>query len=163
MTVRPALPSDSAAIAGIYNQGIEDRTSTFETRPRTAADIQGWFDGIHPIVVVEDDGQVIAFAATSTYRPRDCYTGVAEFSVYVARSGRGRGAGRTAMLALRDAAENAGFWKLLSRVFTDNHPSLGLLASLGFRQVGIYEKHGKLDGIWRDVVIVELLLPANCR
>ncbi len=163
MKARPAVPSDSAAIASIYNEGIEDRTATFETRPRSEADIRGWFDGAHPIVVVEAGGQVIAFAATSTYRPRDCYAGVAEFSVYVARSARGHGAGRLAMLALQDAAEKSGTWKLVSRVFTDNQASLGLLASLGFRQVGVYEKHGKLDGAWRDVVIVERLLPANCR
>lgn len=163
MTARPAVPSDSAAIASIYNEGIEDRTSTFETRPRTEADILGWFDGIHPIVVIESEGRILAFAATSTYRPRDCYSGVAEFSVYVARSARGRGAGRLAMLALQDAAERAGLWKLVSRVFTDNQASLRLLASLGFRQVGVYEKHGKLDGHWRDVVIVELLISANCR
>lgn len=163
MTARPAVPSDSAAIAGIYNEGIEDGTATFETRPRTEADILGWFDGRHPVVVVESEGRILAFAATSTYRPRDCYHGVAEFSVYVTRSSRGQGAGRMAMLALCQEAEKAGFWKLLSRVFTDNQASLRLLASLGFRQVGVYEKHGKLDGHWRDVVIVELLISANCR
>ncbi|MGJ5814272.1 arsinothricin resistance N-acetyltransferase ArsN1 family A [Paludibaculum fermentans] len=163
MTARPAVPADSAAIARIYNEGIEDRVATFETRPRTEQDIRAWFDGVHPVVVVEADDGIVAFAATSTYRPRDCYSGVAEFSVYVARSGRGHGAGRTAMLALQDEAGKAGYWKLLSRVFTDNRASLGLLDSLGFRQVGIYEKHGKLDGVWRDVVIVELLLAGNCR
>lgn len=163
MTARTAVPSDSAAIARIYNDGIEDRTATFETRPRTEADILGWFDGVHPIVVIEDEGRILAFAATSTYRPRDCYIGVAEFSVYVARSARGRGAGRLAMLALQDASEKAGLWKLVSRVFTDNQASLRLLTSLGFRQVGVYEKHGRLEGHWRDVVIVERLISANCR
>lgn len=163
MKARPAVPADSAAIAHIYNQGIEDRIATFETRRRSQADIESWFDGVHPIVVVEDSEAIIAFAATSTYRPRDCYRGVAEFSVYVAREGRRRGAGRAAMLALLDAAEKAGFWKLVSRVFTENQPSRGLLAALGFRQVGVYERHGQLDAVWRDVVIVERLIPANCR
>jgi len=121
-----------------------------------------WFDGIHPIVVVEDDGQVIAFAATFVYRPkRDCYVGVAEFSVYTARAARGRGAGRLAMQALLVAAERAGYWKLLSRVFPENTASLGLLRSCGFREVGIYQKHGKLEGVWKDVVIVERLLPVG--
>ena len=59
------------------------------------------------------------------------------------------------------AAERAGFWKLLSRVVTDNIASRALIRSLGFREVGIYEKHGYLDGVWRDVVIVEHLIPAN--
>ena len=159
--VRPATPADAAVIAAIYNQGIADRVATFETRPRTAADIAAWFDGTHPVVVAERDGAVVAFASASTYRPRDCYRGVAEFSVYVAREWRGRGAGRAALAALVYACERAGFWKLVSRVFVENAASRGLLAALGFREVGVYEKHGRLDGAWRDVVIVERLLPAN--
>jgi L-amino acid N-acyltransferase YncA len=158
---RPATPADSAAIAAIYNEGIAERVSTFETRPRTPADIAAWFDGRHPIVVVEDAGAVIAFAATSTYRPRDCYAGIAEFSVYVAGPARGQGAGRLAMEALLEAAGVAGFWKLVSRVFVENAASRGLLRALGFREVGRYEKHARLDGVWRDVIIVERLLPAN--
>ncbi len=164
MKARPATPADAAAIARIYNEGIEDRVATFETRLRTPEDILRWFDGIHPIVVVEaEDGQVIAFASTSTYRPRECYSGIAEFSVYVAREARGRGAGKLAMTALIEAAERAGFWKLVSRVFPENMASRALLKSLGFREVGVYEKHGKLDGVWRDVVIVERLIPSNLK
>ena len=161
MRARPAVPDDATAIARIYNQGIEDRGATFETRTRTPEDARAWFDGLHPIVVVEDGGQIIAFASTSTYRPRACYAGIAEFSVYAAREFRGRGAGRLAMEALIREAERAGFWKLVSRVFPENTASLGLLRSLGFREVGRYEKHGQLDGVWRDVVIVERLIPAN--
>lgn len=161
MQARAATINDAEAIARIYNQGIEDRVGTFETRLRTREDVLIWFDGVHPIVVVEDDGGVITFAAASTYRPRDCYSGVAEFSVYVAREARGRGAGRMAVEALLEAAEKAGFWKLLSRVFVENVASRALLRSLGFREVGVYEKHGRLDGVWRDVVIVERLILGN--
>ena len=161
MQARAATPDDAAAIAHIYNQGIEERIATFETRLRSADEIKAWFDGVHPIIVVEDEGQVIAFAATFTYRPRACYAGIAEFSVYVAREARSRGAGRLAMQALIAAAEAAGFWKLVSRVFVENLASRALLGSLGFREVGVYEKHGQLDGVWRDVVIVERLIPAN--
>ena len=161
MTARPATPADAAAIARIYNQGIEDRVGTFETRLRSTADIEAWFDGVHPIVVVDDESGVIAFAATSTYRPRDCYGGIAETSLYVARDARRRGAGRLAMSALIEAAERAGFWKLLSRVFPENTASRELIRSLGFREVGVYRKHGKLDGVWRDVIIVERLLGEN--
>ena len=155
MNARRATPSDAAAIARIYNEGIDERIATFETRHRTAQDVEKWFDGTHPIVVIEDGGEVIAFASTSTYRPREAYAGIAEFSVYAARSARGKGAGRAAMAALFDAARNAGFWKLVSRVFVENAASRGLLQSVGFREVGIYERHAKLDGVWRDVVIVE--------
>src|SRR5947208_2113057 len=136
---RAASIEDAEAIALIYNQGIEDRVATFETRLRTPLDVEAWYDGIHPIVAVEEDGEVIAFASTSTYRPRECYAGVAEFSVYTAREARGRGAGRLAMLALLQAAEQAGFWKLVSRIFPENSVSLALMRSLGFREVGTYE------------------------
>ena len=161
LRARRAMPDDAPVIAQIYNQGIADRVATFETSPRAIADVRAWFDGAHPIVVVEDDQAIVAFASTSTYRPRACYAGIAEFSVYVARSQRGRGAGRLAMEALIAAAEQSGLWKLLSRVFVENLASRSLLRSLGFREVGIYEKHGQLDGIWRDVVIVERLIEAN--
>jgi L-amino acid N-acyltransferase YncA len=158
MRARLARLEDSATLAQIYNQGIEDRVATFETRLRTAADVEKWFDGVHPIVVVEDGSEVIAFASTSTYRPRECYAGIAECSAYVASGARGRGAGQTALLALFDEARNAGFHKLVSRVFPENHASLRMLDKLGWRRVGIYERHGQLDGVWKDVVIVEKLL-----
>jgi phosphinothricin acetyltransferase len=161
VAARPAELSDAAAIAAIYNEGIEDRVATFETRARTAADVRAWFDG-HPIVAVTDAaGRVIAYAASATYRPRECYAGVAECSVYVARHARGRGAGRLALQALIDAARNAGYWKLLSRIFPENEASRALVRSVGFREVGVYERHGRLDGRWRDVVIVEYLIREN--
>ncbi len=156
---RPATPADAEAIAAIYNQGIEGRGATFETRLRTPAEIRDWFDGRHPIVVVEAGADaVVGFAATSTYRPREAYAGIAEFSVYVADQSRGRGAGRLAMLALIDAAEAAGFWKLVSRVFVENQGSRSMLRAVGFREVGVYRRHARLDGGWHDVVIVERLL-----
>lgn len=163
LSARAATPGDIPAIAQIYNEGIDDRVGTFETRPRSHDDVRAWFDGVHPIVVVDADGAVVAFASTSTYRTRDCYAGIAEFSVYVARAWRGKGAGRVAMDALIAAAAKAGFWKLLSRIFVENTASRTLMARVGFREVGIYEKHGKLDGVWRDAVIVERVIPENVR
>ena len=163
LRARLAVPVDAAAIAEIYNEGIEDRIATFETRPRTAVDVQEWFDGVHPIVVVERDSAsrvVDGFAASSLYRPRDCYAGVAEFSVYVRRSARATGVGRLAMTALIDAAEASGYWKLVSRVIEENEASRRLLRSVGFREVGTYRRHAQLDGRWRNAVIVERLLGA---
>src|SRR5260370_187345 len=161
MRVRAATRADAAAIAAIYNQGIEDRVATFETQPRSVDDIILWFDNIHPVVVVEEDDAVIAFAPTSAYRSRACYAGIAETSVYVARESRKRGAGRVALAGLIEAAERAGYWKLVSRIFPENTASRVLVRSLGFREVGVYEKHGQLDGNWRDVIVVERLLPGN--
>src|SRR5436190_18713747 len=113
---RPASAADAERIAQIYNEGIEDRLGTFETRLRSADDVRSWFDGVHPIVVVEADipgeaaRSIVAFASTSTYRPRECYAGIAEFSVYVARDARGMGAGRVAMQALIDAVAHTSIW-----------------------------------------------------
>ena len=158
MTARAATQADADSIARIYNEGIEDRVATFETRLRSIDDVRAWFDGVHPIVVVEDAGRIVAFASSSTYRPRDCYAGIAEASVYVSRGYRRRGAGRIALEALIAAAKEAGFWKLLSRIFPENAASRGLVRKLGFREVGVYEKHGQLDGNWRDGVIVERMI-----
>jgi L-amino acid N-acyltransferase YncA len=152
------VPADAEAIALIYNQGIEERTATFETRPRTAGDILDWFDGEHPICVVEGPRGVEAFAASSLYRPRECYKGVAEVSIYVERAARGKGAGFAALTALIAACEERGFWKLLSRVLVENQASRGLVRAAGFREVGTYERHAKAEGRWRDVVIVEKLI-----
>ncbi len=157
-TTRRAVLEDAAAIALIYNHGIEDRVATFETQLRNEDDVKAWFDGHYSVVVVEAGGDVKAFASTSLYRSRPCYRGIAEFSVYVRREAREQGYGRLAMTALIEEAAKAGFWKLVSRVFPENKASLRLLASLGFREVGVYEKHAQLDGVWRDVVIVERLL-----
>jgi L-amino acid N-acyltransferase YncA len=161
MVVRPARLEDAEAIARIYNEGIADRVATFETRPRAGDEVRRWLDGRHPVVVVELEREVIAFAATSAYRLRECYAGIAEASLYVARSARGHGAGRKALTALIEAAAQAGYWKLVSRVFVENDASRTLCRKLGFREVGIYEKHAKLDGEWRDVVIVERLISGN--
>ena len=159
MTARPATETDAAAIAAIYNEGIEDGIATFETRPRTADDIRAWLGTRFPVMVVDDGtGRVISFASSSPYRARECYAGIAEFSVYTARESRGRGAGHAALSALMEEARGAGFWKLVSRVFVENEASRALLRRLGFREVGTYERHARLHGTWRDVVIVERLL-----
>lgn len=149
---------DATAIARIYNEGIEDRIATFETELRDEAAVQQWFTGRYPIVVVEKAGEVVAFASSSSSSGLCRYAGNADFGVYVARSERGQGAGAAAMRCLIEQARARGLTKLLSGVFPENGASLGLLRKLGFREVGRYEKHGKLVGIWRDVVIVELVL-----
>ena len=158
ITTRPATPADAAAIAKIYNQGIEDRIATFETRPRTPEEITRWFDGVHPIVVAEEAGQVVGFASTSSYRPRDCYSKTVEFSVYVGRDHRGRQVGRQALGALIEESRKAGLHKLVSRIFPENVASRAACRAAGFREVGVYKEHGQLEGEWKDCVIVERLV-----
>jgi phosphinothricin acetyltransferase len=156
---RAAIPADAGAIARIYNEGIEDRIATFETRPRSAEDIASWFDGVHPVVVVEEAAdQVVGFASCSSYRPRACYAKVAEFSVYVARGHRGGGVGRVALEGLVAACREAGLHKLVSRIFPENAASRAMCRAVGFREVGVYQEHGQLGDTWKDCVIVERIV-----
>ena len=159
LRTRAATSADAAAIAAIYNEGIADRIATFETEPRSTTDMAGWFTGEH-LVVVAETGVTgpVAFAASFPYSSRPCYSGIGEFSVYVRRNHRGRGAGRAALAALIEAATARGMHKLTSRVFPENTASRALLKGLGFEEIGIHRRHGQLDGRWRDCVIVERLL-----
>jgi len=160
--VRAASEADLPAIAEIYNQGIRGRTATFETRERSVDDIRGWLGNPqHPVLVAERDGRVLGWISASTYRTRECYAGVAEFSVYVAETTRGQGIGDALLGEFILACERAGLWKILSRIFPENTASRSLCRRHGFREVGVYEKHGKLEGVWKDTVIVERLIPAN--
>jgi phosphinothricin acetyltransferase len=162
LAVREARGADAATIAEIYNQGIEDRIATFETEPRSAADVEPWFGHAHAFVaVVAADGEVVGYAVAHPYSDRGCYRGIGEFSVYVRRSHRGRGVGQAGMAALLEASREAGLWKLTSRVFPENRASLALMARMGFEAIGVHRNHGKLDGVWKDCVIVERLILEN--
>ena len=160
-TTRLATPADAAAIARIYNQGIEDRIATFETEPRTPEQIAALLrekGDRYPTIVVEGASSIAAWAGASSYRPRAAYAGIADHSVYVDREWRGRGVGRIALEALFPEYERRGFWKLSSRIFATNAASIALHERCGFRIVGTYRRHAKLDGTWMDCVIVEKLL-----
>jgi phosphinothricin acetyltransferase len=162
-TIREAVEDDGPAIARIHNQGIEERAATFETEPRSAEDVVARLAirERFPLLVADDEGTVVGWAGLSLYRPRACYAGIAEFSIYLDRGSRGRGVGRQLLTALIDSARTRGYWKLVSRIFPFNTASRALCRSCGFREVGVYEKHGRLDGQWLDTVIVERLIPEN--
>jgi L-amino acid N-acyltransferase YncA len=166
LSVRPAEERDAAAIGRIYSEGIADRVATFETEPRSAADVRSLLAArlpAHPAVVVERDGEVVAFAWVGPYSERPCYVGIGEFSVYVARVARATGAGTVALGALLDACERRGFWKLVSKVFPENAASRRLCARHSFTEVGLHRRHARLDGEWRDVIVVERLLGEAAR
>jgi L-amino acid N-acyltransferase YncA len=166
LSVRLATGTDAAAIAEIYNQGIDERIATFETAQRSAQGVEHQLaekGDRYPTLVVEHDGQVVAWAGAGPYRSRPAYAGVAEHSVYVARHARGIGAGRMALEALAREYEARGFWKLVSRIFPENTGSLILHERAGFRTVGVYRRHAQLDRQWRDCVIVEKLLGPAAR
>ncbi len=163
LIIRLADVDDATAIADIYNQGIADRGATFETQPRSR---EAMLDRLReharfPTLVAEAEGSVVGWAGLTSYRSRPCYAGIAEFSIYLARETRGRGVGRQLLEALIGAARERGYWKVVSRVFPFNTASRALCRACGFREVGIYEKHGCLDDKWIDVVIVERLIHEN--
>jgi len=159
LTVRSALAEDVTAITEIYNQGIKSGLGTFETRLREPAEIADWLSTAerYPTLVAVQDNSVIGFTRLSSYRDRPCYDGIAEFSIYLTAQTQGQGIGSRLLSELLSVARQTGFHKVLSRIFTTNAASRALCRKLGFREVGVYQRHGQLKGQWLDVVIVEYL------
>jgi len=156
--IRAAEPADAPAIARIYNQGIAGRQATFETRPRDVQDVLQWLEAPAPLLVAERDGAVAGFARVSAYSDREVYAGVGEYGIYLDADARGGGIGTRLLDALLEAAEAAGYHKLTAKLFTGNQASLALARRCGFREVGVHRHHARLDGEWRDVLVVERLL-----
>jgi L-amino acid N-acyltransferase YncA len=155
--VRPLHPDDYPAVAAVFADGIATGQATFETQ------VPSWetWDAAHlrnHRFVAELDGDVVGWVAVVPYSSRAVYRGVGEESVYVAERARGRGVGRALLEAVIASARDGGLWTLQAGVFPDNTASLELHRRLGFREVGVRERIGRLDGLWRDVVLLELRL-----
>jgi L-amino acid N-acyltransferase YncA len=158
--VRRAACQDAGAICAIYNAAIAERSSTFETKLRSAEDFEARLaDQRFPLLVSESDKGVIGWAGLASYSSRPCYAGIGECSVYVDAPARGHGIGTALTEALVIEAELGGFHKMLGKLFTDNLASVRLVERCGFQPVGVHRRHGQHDGAWRDVLVVERLLP----
>jgi phosphinothricin acetyltransferase len=156
---RAATPGDAARIAAIYNVGIAERAATFDTDPVDAAHVEDWLGrSAERVLVAEVDGDVVGWARVIASEERCASRGVGEYTIYLDRKSRGHGVGRRLLDDLVSAAEEAGYWKLQGRLFTTNEASIALARRCGFREVGVYERHGRLDGEWKDLLIVERLL-----
>jgi len=119
--VRHAVVQDADAVCAIYNAAISERSSTFETKPRSAADFETRIEDNRLSLLVSDgDSGPIGWAALASYSPRPCYAGIGECNVYVAASARGRGVGTALTEALAAAGEQRGFHKMIGKLFTDN-------------------------------------------
>jgi phosphinothricin acetyltransferase len=162
MDVREAAANDAAAIARIYNQGIEDRVATLETQLRSAEERAEWMAARgprHPVLVATDGtGAVVGWASLNQFNPRPAYDHVVDFSIYVAREQRGRGVGDTLLGALETRARALGYHKMVLAAFPGNAPGMRLYERHGFTTVGIYHEQGMLDGRWVDVIVMEKLL-----
>lgn len=158
ITFRPARAEDLQTVAAIYSAGIAERVATFETAPRSAHDLAAWATDGQPFIVAVDGQRVIGFARAGSYSDRCVYSGVAEHAVYVDPSARGQGLGRRLLDQLAGAAEAAGIYKLTSRIFIENAPSRAAHRAAGFEEVGVQRRHGRLEGEWKDCVLVERLL-----
>ena len=161
IVTRDARPDDAPAVALIYNQGIADRLATLETEERTTEERLAWLKARgprHPVVVAEADGQAIGFGSLNVFNPRRAYDHVADFSLYVERSWRGKGIGACLLLALIERARRIGYHKLVLSAFPFNPAGMVLYAKYGFRVVGVYKEQGLLDGRWVDTIIMEKLL-----
>lgn len=146
--------ADWPAVAAIYAAGIATGDATFETAvPSWARWDAGHLPG-HRLVAM-DGGAVLGWAAVSPVSDRCAYAGVVEDSIYLAESARGRGVGRALLTALVGSTERAGIWTVQTGIFPENAASLALHRAVGFREVGVRERLGRLGGRWRDVVLLE--------
>ena len=160
MDVRAATAADAPAISEIYNQGIDDRVATFRTEHPPVEQVRAWIGAgeREPFLVAEQNGRVDGWVKLSAYSDMYAYKGVGEYALYVRREARRQGVGRTLLSGLRDVARQAGYWKIVGKLFTANEASIELARAMGFRDVGVHLRHGSLDGEWRDVLVNEWLL-----
>jgi L-amino acid N-acyltransferase YncA len=145
---------DWPEVVAIYEQAIAERQATFET---CAPSWEGWAAAhcAECRLVARVGGEIVGWAAISPVSRRQCYRGVAEVSVYVRQSARGRGVGAALLERLIVESEAHGYWTLQGATFPENTASLRLQASGGFRVVGRRERIARLDGVWRDTVLTE--------
>ena len=147
-------PSDWTRVSEIYQEGINTKLATFETEVPTW---ERW-DEVHlsdARLLAELDEKIVGWAALSPVSARPAYRGVAEVSLYVAEVARGRGVGKRLLGALVQKSERIGLWTLQAVTFRENAGSVALHKKCGFREVGVREKIARLDGVWRDTVLLE--------
>ncbi len=157
MRIEEATLTDWEAIEAIYRDGIRTELATFNTEA-DIPDGETWFAGKIPNLIfkaVAEDGMIVGWAALTAVSKRRVYAGVAEVSVYVALAAKGQGVGFALLNHLVNASEQAGIWTLQAAIFPENEVSIHLHKKAGFRIVGMREKIGQLNGVWRDVVFME--------
>ncbi len=166
LNVRPARVDDAKEIARIYNQGVQDRAATFENAYVTPEERYLWLAARpdkYPVLVAEVKHTLMGWASLSPYSPRRCFEGIAELSIFIERSLRGHGVAQELIKGMQNAAREKGFYKLVGRIVADNQPARKLCELTGWKEVGVYEKHGRLGSEWHDLVLVEYMIPENMK
>jgi L-amino acid N-acyltransferase YncA/DNA-binding transcriptional ArsR family regulator len=159
VSVRTLRAGDWPAVRAIYGEGIATRHATFETSvPSRAALERAWLPGHR--WVAEIDGTVAGWAAITRVSSRACYAGVGDTSVYVGEGFRGRGVGTVLLHRQVTAADAGELWTLQTSIFPENRASLTLHHSAGFRTIGVRERIARLDGVWRDTILLERRSPS---
>ena len=154
ITIRPFVKSDFPSVKDIYQQGIDSGEATFQEQ---AKDYDVWNESLLPSwrLVAESNRQIIGWAALSSASNRCVYSGIAEVSVYVSSNSQGLGVGNSLLKALIKASEEEGIWTLQAGIFPENKASIHIHSKNGFKVLGIREKLGQMNGIWRDIVFME--------
>ncbi|NGQ95898.1 N-acetyltransferase [Brevibacillus sp. SYP-B805] len=161
LAIRKANEADLEAILTIYNQGIADRIATLESEEKDYAYMRRWFDehqGRYAVLVAELDDDVIGWASLNRYANRCAYDGVADLSIYMERSHRGKGVGKALLEKLEEVARSHGFYKIVLFTFPFNALGQGLYKKCGYREVGVFHNQGILDGKFVDVMAMEKIL-----
>lgn len=158
-TVVPMLAEHAAQVLAIYQAGIAEGNSTFET----AAPSWAAFDAArlpeHRFVALDAEGRVTGWTAVVRVSPRAAYAGVVEHAVYVHPEARRQGVAGALLRTLIASTEAAGIWTVQSGIFPENTASIAAHQRVGFRVIGTRERVARQHGVWRDVLLVERRSP----
>ena len=160
-SIREATPEDSDAIRQIYNEGIADRVATLDESLKSGADLERWWNdhgGRYAVLVAEREGKIVGWVSLNRYSPRNAYRGVADLSIYVARHARGSGIGTMLLEKIERVAKTAEFYKVVIAALATNEAGRALYDKMGYRLVGTFANHGRLDGAFVDVIALEKML-----
>ncbi len=163
LEIRAARDSDLEAILDIYNRAAVNTTATFDMAPRSLEAQREWFAAHvtpHPVIVCEENGQVLGWGSTSAYSPRPAYRFTGEVSVYVREDARGRGLGETLLRELIALGAAGGLHTLVGRVCEENEVSCRLAEKTGFHRIGVLEEVGYKFDRWLNVAVYQLRLDA---
>ena len=153
--IREMQPSDGEKVIEIFQEGIDGGNATFEQNVPTWEAWDNKFFKICRFVLEDENENIVGWAALQPISNRDCFKGVAEVSIYLKNEFQGKGLGKMLLRKLILDSEENEFWTLQSGIFPENEASINVHLNLGFRKVGTRERIGQMNGVWRDVILLE--------